>query len=108
MVIIGCENLSGFEVVEKGEALNIEIIDKQLIDYTSNIIKKYPEIRCILFECTELPQFADSLRSKFLIPVYDCITACNFFMSGYLDNKKFGINGWQKKWNGKIQYPYKI
>ena len=33
LVIIGCENLSGFEVVEKGEALNIEIIDKQLIDY---------------------------------------------------------------------------
>ena len=69
-------------------------------------LNQFPQINCILLECTELPQFADLLRYTFHLPVYSIVTACNFYMSGFFNNPRFGINDWQNKWNGINKFPY--
>ena len=39
-----------------------------------------PRVRAILMECTELPPYSDAVRAATGLPVYDAITACNFFL----------------------------
>ena len=51
-------------------------------------------------ECTELPPYSDAVRAATGLPVYDAITACNFFMSGVQDNPRFGLDGFTKKFDG--------
>lgn len=63
-------------------------------------IKEYPAVKCILMECTELPPYSDAVRAATGLPVFDAITGCDFFIGGFRDNKNFGMNDWQKEWDG--------
>ena len=64
------------------------------------VLQQHPEIRSILMECTELPPFSDAVRFATGLPVFDAITCCDFFMSGCMDNKRFGLNKWQEERGG--------
>ena len=66
----------------------------------------YPQTRAILLECTELPPYSDAIRHATGLPVFDAITNSDFFMMGFQDNKRFGID-FMKKWDGK-QAEYKF
>jgi len=105
--IIGCEDVDGFEAVANGTKVDYEKTLPGIIQITKESLEKYPESRAILLECTEMPMFADAIRKETGLPVYDAITACDFFMSGLTDNKRFGENDWQKKWDGvQDKYEY--
>lgn len=62
-------------------------------------LEEFPQARAFLLECTELPPYADAIRCATGLPVFDAITNCNFFMSGCLDNERFGKQGWQNDWD---------
>jgi len=98
-IIIGCQDVKGFEAVAEGGKVDYDLTEPGIIDLTLCSLKKYPQTRAILLECTELPQFADSIRNATGLPVYDAITACDFFMEGYLDNERFGLDDWQEDWD---------
>ena len=58
-------------------------------------------------ECTELPPYSDAVRAATGLPVFDAITACNFFVGAFNDNPLFGKQDWQRKWDGKQEgYKY--
>merc|ERR1712127_876950 len=78
-----------------------------MVKKAKDTIKKYPNVRAFMFECTEMPPYADAIRHATGMPVYDSITSCNSFMSGLLDNTRFGLVGWQKEWDG-TQEDYKF
>lgn len=99
--IIGCQNVNGFDAVAKGEKVDIEHVSPGIVKLAKEVIKNNPQIKCILLECTELPPYADVLRAALGLPVYDAITNCDSFMSGFLDNKNFGLNDWQQEWDGE-------
>ena len=101
LTIIGCQDIPGFEAVAKGEKVDTDKVSPGIVSHAKYILQKDPYIKCILLECTELPPYADALRSELGIPVYDAITNCDSFMSGYLDNANFGLNNWQSQWDGK-------
>ena len=63
------------------------------------MLAAHPDIRAILLECTELPPYADALRHKTGLPVFDAITCCDFFMMGAQDNERFGLQGWIEEWD---------
>ena len=71
------------------------------------VIAQYPALRCFLFECTELPPYSDAVRAATGLPVFDAITACDFFLSSRQDNARFGLNDWQEEWDGE-QEEYKF
>jgi len=104
-VIVGCQNVPGFEAVAVGDKVNVEKVTPGMVQKALDTIKEHPKIRAFLFECTELPPYSDAVRAATGLPVYDAITSCNMFMAGRLDNKRFGIT-WQKKWD-KQQQDYK-
>jgi len=98
--IIGCQDVKGFDAVAKGEKVDVKKVTPGIVELAKKVLKNNPKIKCILLECTELPPYADSLRYELNIPIYDAITNCNSFMSGFLDNKNFGYN-WNDTWDGK-------
>ena len=107
ILIVGCQHVDGFQAVALGEKVDVEKVTPGIVELAKEVVYENPNVKCILLECTELPPYADSLRAEIGIPVYDAITNCDSFMSGFLDNKNFGLNNWQKKWDG-VQDAYKF
>ena len=105
--IIGCEDVDGFEAVALGEKVDTKKVEPGVVKKALMALEKYPESRAFLLECTELPPYADAIRFKTGLPVFDSITACNFFMCGFKDNVRFGRQNWQDEWDGK-QEKYKF
>jgi len=100
LIIVGCQDVPGFEAVALGEKVDVKAVTPGIIQKAKDILEKYPLVRAILSECTELPPYSDALRAELKIPVYDAITQADFFMSGRMDNKRFGVQ-FQKKWDGR-------
>ena len=99
--IIGCEDVEGFEAVAFGEKVDTKKVEPGIIMKALEALEEYPESRAFLLECTELPPYADAIRLKTGLPVFDAITGCNFFMGGFHDDVRFGHQNWQDKWDGK-------
>jgi len=100
-VIVGCEDVPHFEAVARGEKVDVDKVTPGMIAKARDVLATYPNIRAILLECTELPPYADALRKETGLPVYDAITACDFFMMGVQDNERFGLQDWQVVWDGQ-------
>ena len=98
LIIVGCQDVDGFEAVANGEKVNVEQVTPGIVELGKEILLKNPSIKCFLLECTELPPYADSLRKELNIPIYDSITNCNSFMMGFMDDKNFGLNNWQEEY----------
>lgn len=97
-VIVGCEHVPGFDAVANGEPVIYDEVAPGLVELAQNTLLADPAVKAILLECTELPQFADLLRAKTGIPVYDAITCADLFMAGLLDNPRFGLQDWHHSW----------
>mmetsp|Transcript_2482 Transcript_2482/g.4281 ORF Transcript_2482/g.4281 Transcript_2482/m.4281 type:complete len:572 (-) Transcript_2482:73-1788(-) len=106
-VIVGCQDVDGFEAVEKGEKVDLAKVTPGIVKKCKETLAKDPSIKAICFECTQLPPFSDALRHITQIPVFDAITCCDFFMSGLRDNPRFGVDDWHKQWDG-VQEEYKF
>jgi len=100
-IIVGCEDVPGFEAVALGEKVDTEKVTPGIVAAAQKALVENPNAKCILLECTELPPYSDALRIATGLPVFDAITCCDFFMTGFQDNKRFGTNDWQKDWDGK-------
>lgn len=100
-IFVGAQDVPGFEAVALGEKVDVEKVTPGMVQLLKKTLKENPAIRAFLFECTELPPYSDAVRQAFGLPVYDSITCCNFFIAGAQDNERFGINNWQKKWDGQ-------
>merc|ERR1719259_882166 len=98
-VIKGCQDVPGFDAVAKGEAVPIDVVQEGVVKMTLDILGRTSHIRGILLECTELPPYADALRAVTNLPVWDAITAADFYVSGYRDNPRFGAEDWQEEWD---------
>jgi len=106
-IMVGCENVDGFEQVALGGKVDVAKVTPGMVTLAREVLRKEPKIRAILFECTELPPYADALRASTGLPVFDAITGCNFFIAGRQDNERFGIQNWQQGWDGKQdEYKY--
>lgn len=102
-IIIGCQDIPGFDAVEKGERVDVEFVTPGMIKMFQEQLEKNPSIRAICLECTELPPYADALRKEFGFPVFDAITCADFFISARQDNPRFGLNEWQCPWDGTVE-----
>jgi len=78
----------------------VDVVQPGIVKLTQGILKRNPKIAGILLECTELPPYSDALRAYTGLPVWDAITAADFYINAYKDNPRFGLNDWQAEWDG--------
>jgi len=98
--IHGCQDVPGFDAVALGQKVPLEKVQPGIIKLVKDILQQKPEIRAILLECTELPPYADALRYYTGLPVWDAITAADFYVTAYRDAPRFGLQDWQREWDG--------
>ncbi|MEM8959429.1 MAG: hypothetical protein AAGC86_16640 [Pseudomonadota bacterium] len=89
--ILGCQNIPGFEAVAKGEKVDTAKVSKGLRDLVGDFLANNDKVKCLLFECTELGVYANEIRLMSGLPVYDAITHCDAFMSGFALDTRFGV-----------------
>jgi hypothetical protein len=92
--IVGGQDIDGFEAVALGEKVNVEKVTPGMVALAKETLKKFPNARAFLLECTELPPYSDAIRHATGLPVFDAITCCDFFLKSLMDNKRFGVNDW--------------
>jgi len=100
-IMVGANDVPGFDAVEKGEKVDTELVEVGIVNLALETLEKHKSIRVFLFECTEMSAFSDAVREATGVPVYDAITACDFFISGFQENSRFGKNNWKEPWSGK-------
>ena len=98
--IVGCEDVDGFEAVAFGEKVDTKKVEPGVVKKAIEALEMYPDSRAFLLECTELPPYSDAIRFKTGLPVFDAITGCNFFIGGFQNDVKFGLENWQCEWDG--------
>ncbi|CAK8990690.1 unnamed protein product [Durusdinium trenchii] len=98
--IHGCQDVPGFEAVALGQKVPLETVQPGIVKLVQEILEQKPQIRAILLECTELPPYADALRYFTGLPVWDAITAADFYVTAFQDFPRFGLQDWQREWDG--------
>ena len=105
--IVGCEDVDGFEAVAFGEKVDTKKVEPGVVKKAMEALEMFPDSRAFLLECTELPPYSDAIRFKTGLPVFDAITGCNFFIGGFQNDVKFGLENWQCEWDGtKDEYDF--
>jgi len=105
--IVGCQDVPGFEAVADGGKVNVDKVEPGIVALVKENLQKYPKVKAILLECTELPPYANSVRKCSGLPVLDVISACNYVVSAYLNEPRYGIQNWQADWDGvQDEYNY--
>ena len=107
-VIVGCQDVPIFgKAVADGLKVDWEAVTPHMVKLAEDTVKANPQLRAIIFECTELPPYSDAVRAATGLPVFDSITTSNAFIASMQDNPLFGANDWQEKWDG-VQDDYKL
>ena len=100
-VIVGCQDVPIFgKAVADGLKVDWEAVTPHMVKLAEDTVKANPQLRAIIFECTELPPYSDAVRAATGLPVFDSITTSNAFIASMQDNPLFGANDWQEKWDG--------
>ena len=94
-LVRGCERLPGFEAVFQGKAVDVNKVRPHIVRLVEQEIAREPRIRAVLFECTELPPYADAVRAATGLPVFDVITIADYFHSA-LSSKPHRDIDWSK------------
>ena len=74
IIMVGCEDVPGFEAVALGNAVDILLVEKGVVQLAKKTLLQHPNICAFLFECTELPPFSAAVRRATRLPVWDAIT----------------------------------
>merc|ERR1711937_57097 len=94
-VVVGCEDIPGFEAVANGEKVDTSLVGPGVVAKAKEVLRAHGRVKSFLFECTELPPYSNAVRAAVRLPVFDCVTCANTFMASCLENPKFGQRGWQ-------------
>jgi len=107
-VVVGCQDVPIFgKAVADGLKVDWEAVTPHMVKLAQDTVKANPQLRAIIFECTELPPYSDAVREATGLPVFDSITTSNAFIASMQDNPLFGANNWQEDWDGE-QDDYKL
>ena len=93
-IVVGVDHLPSFKGISTGERLNYDACNRELKTYIHQKMIKHQNVKCFLFECTELPAYGDSIRQFINLPVFDAVTMINYYFTSMSDNELIGIKKW--------------
>lgn len=80
LVIGGLENSPAFRTVflEGATEINKEKIEAEMVEQAVQLVSKNPDIKALVFECTNMPPFRESVKKATGLPVFDIVTLTNY------------------------------
>ena len=99
LVVVGCDDIDGFEAVKKGTKVDIQKVKLGMVDVARELKNQHQNVRAIVVECTEIPPYSDALREVTRLPVYDPITVCDNFVHGFA---KQGFTNRHRQWTYEV------
>lgn len=99
-LVVGFQDLPGFDVVADGVSLLSASVDRELVkrgimSLVQHVISQTPGVKVIVQESTELPLHTVEMRKVTGLPVFDSISVCDFanlgFDVGPAAQKKHGV-----------------
>ena len=82
-VIAGMEDQPAFHAAihaEVGE-LDFERIEREVVAVAQSLIEENPNVKALLFECTDLPPYAAAVQEATGLPVFDYSTLIDYVFS---------------------------
>lgn len=79
-----------FALAETGD-LDIEAVEKEVVNAAQNIVQKDSSVRAILLECSLLPPYAAAVQEAVNLPVFDFITMINYVFSAVVRQRFDGF-----------------
>ena len=64
-------------VVKKLE-IDVQKIEQEIISVVKNLIKDYPDIGALVFECSDIPPYSKAVSEAVNLPVFDFISFAHF------------------------------
>ena len=90
--IAGAGNLAEFSaLLERRGSFNNHALEGELVSLAKELKLKYPRIRAILLECSDMPPYAAAIQKAIQLPVYDYITMINFIYSSVAHRPFYGF-----------------
>lgn len=80
-IVVGLEDQPGFDAVRLGHRVDAKVMVESMLRVTKIVMLNVPEIRAILFECSELPHYAPAMRRATQLPVFDIITLIDYIVT---------------------------
>lgn len=63
------------------EDLDVEAVRQEVVGVAMDALREHPHIGAFVLECTDLPPFAEEIRAKSRLPVFDFITLVQYVYS---------------------------
>ncbi len=92
LVIAGLENCEHFYnavFIEEG-TLDSDRIEGEVVNTAVQLVKRHPEVRLLLLECSLLPPYGAVVQEALGLPVFDYITMINFVYSAVVKKRFTG------------------
>jgi hypothetical protein len=78
-------------VSELGGELDFEKVQAEVIEVAQALVHRHPTVRAILFECVDLPPYADAVQQAVGLPVFDMTTLIGHVYSALVRNRFIGV-----------------
>lgn len=65
-------------LLENQEELDVEQAEADMVEIARELVSSHPEVGAIVFECTNMPPYAQKVKSVTGLPVFDLVTLTNF------------------------------
>ena len=64
-------------VFEKKPEMDVSKVEAEIVDVAQRLVKNYPDIGALVFECSDLPPFAGAVQAAVNLPIFDFISLIN-------------------------------
>jgi Asp/Glu/hydantoin racemase len=91
VVIKGMDNSEGFKAIsENRDDLDTDLLMKDLVNVSMEMIKNDSDVGAILLECTNMPPYAKAIQEAVGLPVFDIVTLTNWVYSALVKKEFLG------------------
>jgi hypothetical protein len=84
VVVAGLEGCPEFEevVFQDRHDLDVDRMQAEVVDVSTALVARHPEVRALLLECSLLPPFAHAVQAATRLPVFDFTTLVTMVHAG--------------------------
>jgi hypothetical protein len=82
-----CRDIPGLDAATLGLAVDPLVVSVGMIAKACKLLREVEGVQAIFMDHHDLPPYSDAVRAATGLPVFDAVTNCDFFMSGFACTK---------------------